>query len=345
MIADLLREILTSTMSGVLTVIVTSLLVAMVYALYFEMQRSKFMKDIRRFKTPAKRILCSEELPHTFNVSEKSAFVPLLNEQEQKIILEQDAKGKNLFNGKAVRLDSLIDGEAVLSEVGFFDFMTTNLVVKPNSRTKKSAFSNLYAAIFSDQIRYASKLEHRIKAAVLGQSKKTFDDVLAIRELANIVTVSVLLQDSTGRVLVVKRGNKVAISSGNFATACAGSVDDRDLTNDNPFLSCAQRELQEELGIKCDLKFDNLIISKQKLQPAALFSGRLDCTFESLYQDMLKAPDFKEENSTLFAVPDNKISGIVKKYQFTDVAAFQLAGRTKSWFTVIPQSIAPYKLS
>ena len=63
-----------------------------------------------------------------------------------------------------------------------------------------------------------------MKAAVYRYQRRDFNQILAIDELANIVAVSVLLQDSTGRYLIVHRGNKVAISSGNFATSCAGSV-------------------------------------------------------------------------------------------------------------------------
>ena len=54
-------------------------------------------------------------------------------------------------------------------------------------------------------------MEHRVKAAVYRYQRRNFNQILAIDELANIVAVSVLLQDSTGRYLIVHRGNKVAI--------------------------------------------------------------------------------------------------------------------------------------
>lgn len=340
MIANVLETVVTNA----LTIILTTVCFMLVYTIYYSMQHSKIMKDIRRLINPSKRVIVSNELPTTFKIAQNSAFHRLLSEQEQIQILEQDAKGKSLFNGCAIRLDSLETGNAILSKVGFFDFMTTNLVIKPNNRTKKSAFANLYSALFSDQVKQVLQLEHRVKAAVLGQPRKTFHDVIAIKELANIVTVSVLLWDCTGRALLVHRGNKVAVSSGSFAASCAGSVDDSDLDSDNPFLSCAQRELKEELNLECRLQLDTLVISKQKLQPAALFSAKINCKFEDIYQQMINAPDYKEENCALFAVPHERLNGVVKKYQFTDVAAFQIARYVPGWFKVLPHNIEKYRL-
>ena len=268
----------------------------------------------------------------------------ILLRQMQLQIIEYSAKGKTLFNGCTVRLDSLQNGTAILSKVGFFDFMTTNLIIKPNNSAKRSAMANMYSALFSDQVKQVMRLEQRVKAAVIDQPRKTFDDVIAIRELANIITVSVLIKDCTGRALLVHRCNKVAVSSGSFATSCAGSLDERDLAADNPFLSCAQRELKEELNLECRLHLDNIVISKQKLQPAALFSGKIESRFEDIYQQMISAPDYKEENCELFAVPPENLNGVVKKYQFTDVAAFQIAAFTSKWFSIVPHNIEKYKL-
>lgn len=304
------------------------------------------MKDIRRLINPRKRVfICPIQLKDIV-VNENSQFNMLLSENEQLTILQQDGKGKTLFNGRAVRLDELReDGTAVLSIVGFFDFMTTNLVVKPASRTKKTAFGNLYSALFSAQVKTVSKLEHRVKAAVYSQKRKSFTDILAIRELANIVTVSILIKDSMNRVLLVHRGNKVAISSGNFATSCTGSLAEEDLSRENPFIACAQRELKEELNLDCKLYIVDIAISKQKLQPAVLLCGSIESKFEDLYKKMISAPDFREENSELFAVPVNALPGIVKRHQFTDVAAYQLAGKISNWASVIPHSIEKYKLN
>lgn len=302
------------------------------------------MRDFRRFITPCHRIILSTLLPKNFKIVQQTSFYQMLSKEEQLQIVEHSTKGKTLFNGCTVRLDSLKNGTAILSKVGFFDFMTTNLIIKPNNSAKRSAVANMYSALFSDQVKQIMRLEHHVKAAVIAQPRKTFDDVIAIRELANIITVSVLIKDCTGRALLVHRCNKVAVSSGSFATSCAGSLDERDLATNNPFLSCAQRELKEELNLECRLHLDHMVISKQKLQPAALFSGKIESRFEDVYQQMISAPDYKEENCELFAVPPESLNGVVKKYQFTDVAAFQIAMFTPNWFSIAPHNIENYKL-
>lgn len=74
------------------------------------------------------------------------------------------------------------------------------------------------------------------------------------------------------------------------------------------------------------------------------FSGKIESKFEDVYQLMISAPDYKEENCELFAVPYESLNGVVKKYQFTDVAAFQIATFTQKWFSIVPHNIEKYKL-
>lgn len=329
---------------NLVTAVIMAVITALAYLMVYYFQRSEIMKDLRRFINPKSRVIVSDTKIRQTELLKETTFNRLLTEEEQKKILEQDGK-RNLFNGASVRLDSLgTDGTAKVSIIGFFDFMTTNLVVRPASRAKKSALNTLYSNVFSDTTKEAVRLERRVKAAVKGQPTKTFNDVISIKELANVLTVSVLLEDSTGRVLIVKRGDKVAVSSGNFATSCAGTIAEEDLKEKNCFIACAQRELKEELGLDCKLHIDSLVISKQKLQPAVLLSGRLDNPFESFLDKIKNAEDFNEENSMLFAVPKEELPGIVKKYQFTDVASFQLVPKCTGWITKFPKSIMQYQL-
>jgi len=340
----MLNNIAENVVVNILSIVITSVIIAVIYSVSYYIQRSSFMKSVRRFINPDRRVYKSPITVTDIAVASRSAYVPLLSEDEQKLILSRDGK-RNLFNGDAVRLDNLSkDGTATLSKVHFFDFLTTNLVIKPASRSKQSAFSSLYDMLFSDEVKKIHRLEHRVKAAVYRYQRRSFNQILAIGELANIVAVSVLLQDSTGRYLIVHRGNKVAISSGNFATSCAGSVSKEDLQSENPFIACAKRELKEELNLECNLKVDGVVISRQKLQPSVLLSGTLDFTFEEAYDAMIAAEDFHEENSELFAVPREKLVGIVKRHQFTDIAAYQLAGGVKHWISHLPVNIQNYKL-
>lgn len=160
----------------------------------------------------------------------------------------------------------------------------------------------------------------------------SFQEVLAVKELANIITVSIVLQDCTGRVLLVKRGNQVAVSSDSFATSAAGSFAMEDVDPEHPFINCGRRELKEELGLDCDLEITGMVISKQKLQPAILLLGKVDKPFEELVGTMLSAEDFNAEDEKLYAVPADKLNSIISRYQFTDVAAYQLYSLTSnSW--------------
>ena len=340
---EMLRDIFVGVVVNLLTVGVPAVTWFMLYTAVYYVRRSDFMKDVRRYLRPCDRVIKwdgsvigYEEAP--------TEFVRVLTLEEQEKILARGAKGKTLFNGDCVRLDSVQGGVAKLSRVKFFDFMTTNLVVKPASRGKQNVLEYLQEYLEDNEVREIRKLERRVTRVTGGQEKKTFEDVLAIRELANILTVSVVIEDCTGRVLLVKRGNKVAIASGNFATTCAGSVAVEDLEQGDPILSCAQRELEEELGLKCKLKIDCLVISKQKLQPAALCIGKIEEKFEDVVETMKNARDFNEENCAVFAVPREQLAGVVKHYQFTDVAAFQLTGDVINWWSVKPVDIGRFRL-
>ena len=65
---------------------------------------------------------------------------------------------------------------------------------------------------------------------------------------------------------------------------CTGSVGDSNLTEANLFRSCAKREIKEELDLESELQWESIVLSKQKLQPPVLFSGKIDCTFRNVYQ-------------------------------------------------------------
>ena len=338
----MISEIIQNIVVNILTILVSVLLAAIAYFIVYEIQHSKFMKDIRRFIRPSKRVFVTDKVPTKFSIQDTN-FHKVLSDEEQKILLDFECKA-NLFNGTVIRLDKLTRNTATLSRVRFFDFMTTNLVVKPASKRKMPFYKALYLNFFDKRNKEFHSLEGKVKSAVLPYRKKSFDDVLAINELANIVTVSVLLEDREGNVLLVKRGSNVAVSSGMFATSCTGSLSDEDLETDNPFISCAERELKEELNLQCDLSIEQVVISKQKLQPAVLLTGKIDRSFQSVYGTMSSAQDFNVENQTLYSVPKTQLAGIVKHYQFTDVAAYQLAGNCDSWFFVPNVNIEMYAL-
>jgi 8-oxo-dGTP pyrophosphatase MutT (NUDIX family) len=96
----------------------------------------------------------------------------------------------------------------------------------------------------------------------------TVAGVLQNRALANIVAISVLIVDSEGKIGIIKRTKNVAISSGNFGMACAGTVNEMDFLTEDPFLACAMREIREECNIEVhQIHFDGIVVPKQKMQP------------------------------------------------------------------------------
>jgi hypothetical protein len=168
--------------------------------------------------------------------------------------------------------------------------------------------------------------------------------LLETPELANVIATSILIQDSTGAIGIVKRGQNVAISSGTFAATSSGSVSIEDLMQEDPIRSCVLRELKEELNIEeelISLRMSELIISKQKMQPVALYTGEINVTFEELVGKMKQAEDFSFENQLFLKIPKEKILPFISKRVLTDASAYQLYkfaienGESPSWFKAI----------
>lgn len=282
------------------------------------------MKDFRKWLFPSNRVFTCNQSIHGFCVNEDTPYKSVYSEEEIAKMISTSGK-KNVFNGTCIRLDNVVDGICYLSKVGFYDFLVSNLTYLPANKNLMFTFDMLRCYVFDPEFRSVLGLESRIKTRVKGyKTIRSFEDVLEVKELANIVTVSVLLEDVAGNVLLVKRGNRVAVSSEVYAVSLAGSVAEEDLSESDPFLSCAIRELKEELNLEISLQCTEIVISRQKLQPAVLFYGKHRVKFTEVIDTMVHAIDFKEENSSLFAVPKKKVMGFVHQLQFTDVAAYQL---------------------
>lgn len=322
-----MKDFIEAVVDNIVVNIVSNLIVVLAITFaaftYFWVRRSSFVKDIRKLIHPIKRVINSViKAPIKYEVSE-TEFVQVLTDAERDFLVNI-SKGKNQYNGECVRLDSFSNGTCKVSVVGFFDFLTTNLVYLPSSR-KISMKDMIIRTLYDGKYKQMKLLEYRVIESVKKYGKcKTFGDVLSVDTLANIVTVSILLEDSRGNVLLVRRGKNVAVSSGMFAVSAAGSVATEDLIYDDPFLHCAMREVKEELNLDIDLKFTDLVISKQKLQPAVLYTGRLSNTFDDVLDKIIKAPDFSAENCALYAVPKTAVQSLLKTYQFTDVSAYQM---------------------
>lgn len=317
---DIIYDVAVEALSSVIFVIISFLFVF----LCLSIRRCRILKDLREWLYPPDRVFpCRQDITE-FHVLDSTHYKSVYSEEEIKKMVSSSGK-KNVFNGICVRMDKIINGKCYLSKVGFYDFLVSNLTYLPTNKNLMSTFDIMRCYIFDSEFRSVISLESRIRTRIDGYERiKSFEDVLAIDELANIITVSILLEDSNGDLLLVKRGNKVAVSSGTYAVSAAGSVAENDLTESNPFLSCATRELREELGLEVSLRCTDVVISRQKLQPAVLFHGNLSVPFIDVLEKMRNADDFKEENESLFVVPKNRVMGLVHRMQFTDVAAYQL---------------------
>lgn len=260
---------------------------------------------------PPDRVLVSSELPLTFGISQSVPYIDIFTEQERDVLYNK-YKTPNLFNGTCIRLDSLVNSHAVVSPVTFFDFLFCNIAgvhnKDPLAWSKLSQYLNQYGKLDS------------------------FDKVLRVRELPNIIGTSTLLHDINDDFLLVERNTAVSVGSGLFACTSSGSLDENDIAAPNPIIGCGVRELIEELNLNCTLSIEGIVMPKQKMQPIALLTGQVFRPWRELLPTMIHGADFSKENSRILIVPRDRLLPMISLYAFTDAAAFHIffeAGGTK----------------
>lgn len=352
---------LDSLVANIAANIITAALIGLsVYvALYIHM--SGILYAFRRFVHPSKRVFAMHDIKISGIVKlPKSSFVSPLPEHERDIIVRFHASRNNStpFNGDAVRLDRIAPDPgnrkniiASVSEVGFFDFIATNLVAYP-ANVPLTSFRHQIATALQ-----AVRIMGSIQQVTIGIEKygrpTTVEDVLQNRSLANIVAVSVLLLDSTGRAGIVKRVPMAAVSSGNYGATCTGTVNSADLKAPDPFLACAVREIQEETGIEFaaeNLRFDGILVPKQKMQPIFLYYGIISSSWEDLLPQIETGKDMPSENMAFYTVPEKDLARVVARLNITDTAAYQIwrcAAQNRSvkdWHRAILHSIFPLNM-
>jgi hypothetical protein len=201
-------------------------------------------------------------------------------------------------------MDSLIGGYCMISPVMFYDFLCCNIVGFHNRDSL--AWDKL-----SLVLRKYGKLD-------------SFEKVLAVNELPNIIGTSTLLHDVNFDYLLVERNTSVSVGSGLFACTSSGSLDISDMSAKNPIVGCGSRELREELNIGCNLTIEGLVIPIQKMQPIALLTGHVQRPWRELLPTMLNAEDFSKENKRVLVVPKAKLLQLISMYKFTDAASYQI---------------------
>lgn len=263
---------------------------------------------------PPDRVLVSRSNPIYFDISPNDIYVDIYTPAERQAILQKYYK-PNLFNGTCIRLDAIVGDTAWLSPVCFYDFLCCNIV----------GFHN------RDPIAWTKLDGYMLRYGKLD----SFEKLLSIRELPNIIGTSTLLHDVNNEYLLVERNTNVSVGSGLFAATSSGSLDETDISVSNPIIGCAQRELLEELNIKCNLYIEGIIAPIQKMQPIALLTGTINQPWRTILPVMIRAEDFAKENKNILIVPKDKLLSLISLYSFTDAAAYQIfyeaGGDPKAW--------------
>ncbi|MFC7443157.1 NUDIX hydrolase [Laceyella putida] len=338
----------------VFTNVVANLVTALIFGvsayiiLYIRM--SGITQTIRRVIHPKQRVFALHDLKiNGINRLEVSKFLSPLSEHERDILVKFHAarNGSNPHNGSSIRLDGISpvsndkkEYTAHISKVGFFDFIATNLTAYPANAPIRSFRSQM--ATLMRSFRTFGLIQQVVNEVHKYGEPKKVEDVLENRSLANIISVSVLIVDATGRIGIVERTNKVAVSSGNFGATCAGTVGDVDFDADNPFESCGLREIKEELNLDLErLHFDGIVVPKQKMQPIFLYHASIDQTWEELFPIMEQARDISFETQAFYAVPVEDIIKFASHTRMTDTAAYQVwqyavkNGQDNNWYKTL----------
>lgn len=271
---------------------------------------------------PPDRVLIAESLPTRYRISKVAPYIDIFTEKERNAIIAK-YKTPNLFNGTSVRLDSIEDGLCSFSVVMFYDFLCCNI-----------------AGFHNKDVLSWPKLE---KAICKYGKLNSFEKVLGIRELPNLICTSTLLHDINGEYLLIERNTKVSIGSGLFACTSSGSMTIEDCQTSNPIVSCAQRELIEELNLNVNLYVQGIIMPLQKMQPVALLTGQVQRPWREILSQMKQGVDYEKENSRTLVVPKSKLLSIISMYKFTDAASFHIffeaGGNKELWHSVDGQFI------
>jgi len=235
--------------------------------------------------------------PYRFTRNTKSDFKLNLSDVTKEGIVNYSVKNvSNLYNGKAVRLDKIIENDEYydffISEISYFDSLTSNILYQKywnklpefNSNEIELKINNIIECIKNDGI-------------------YDFNSVINNKYLANSIAVSILVEDINNNYGMVYRNNNLAIGAGLLSVTVTGSLDDKDFNCVDPVLSCIERELNEELGIKVyDCTLEYIAISKTKLQPIFIINAKLKDSWENVKKNFSSAIDYTKEIGSLLVL-------------------------------------------
>lgn len=246
----------------------------------------------------------------------ESGLHPRFSEAETVTLV--GALWSDAFDGPAVRLEGVQVGDGqvglMLSETSFYQLLVSNLLVGyPVGSLLK-----------------VGDVALREKALAVATVKVAAEDVLGTPWMANALAVSVLIRDSRGDFLLVRRGDSLAVGAGLWGVSASGGVEAEDLRSGNPIASTVMREVKEELGLSIDpgaVRVDGLFIGDKKLQPVMLCTVALDEPLGPLLP--LQGIDSDLEIASQVLVAQSELKKYVERKRMSEAARFQISTHIK----------------
>lgn len=225
-----------------------------------------------------------------------STFSSLFNEIEVRSLLDRYYEGKYLFNGLCFRLEGIEES-------------SDNVVLKVSK-------TDFYSLLVTNLLNY--------KLGILRSRGVTACTVLSDKCFSNNLAISVLVLDSLGKILLVKRTKGVAVGSEVYSTSVTGSFDYVDNMDADLLFKLVSKEIMEELGLSLDLgtlEVQGLYIGDDKLQSVLLCKVKLGVAFESLD---LKGVDTLVEVDKFLVVSKEDLKSCLD-LELTQVARFHIS--------------------
>lgn len=242
----------------------------------------------------------------------ESGLRPRFSEAETVALV--GALWPDAFDGSAVRLESVQVGDGqvglMLSETSFYQLLVSNLLV---GRPVESLL------IVGD-------VALREKALAVATVKVAAEDALGRPWMANALAVSVLIRDSNGDFLLVRRGDSLPVGAGLWGVSVSGGLEADDLASENPVVNAVMREVKEELGLSINpgaVRVDGLFIGDKKLQPVILCTVALDEPLEPLLP--LQGVDSDLEIASQVLVAQSELKKYIERKRMSEAARFQIS--------------------
>lgn len=223
--------------------------------------------------------------------------------QAPLVHLEERITGTRYANNPCVRLEQIrCDGNGAvtlrMSEIRFFDFVSSNLILCNMNRALDEAIDAECDAL------EALVSEHRHAGIPI-----SVEDILNRHYLSNALAVSCLIIDDDDRCLLTRRNSRTGIGNGFLSVTVTGSMEPSDLISENPIIACCARECAEELAFEITpekAEVTGIVCGITKLQPVAVVTVHVD-SIKAVTEGIECATDFSNENDGYIVCGRNEL--------------------------------------